>query len=269
MVETHSRENFFQFFRNAPTEMQQLIRNISDPNYISLTVKLEEYNQRFGQSVVRAFAELGYVPPYNDEEMKADKRCDEMLFRLKNQLCPEGMNLVNQLSIYENCPGYIFSQQPENGNQYSQNQLKHWELKIYFPFLKYLYDESRAERQRQYSEMWSDVALTQWTADMDELQLQKNELQLQIRNQRQSQLIQPQSTQPQPTQQRPQSKKPSLGMRMLKGTGKLLAKNYRYAQAQEAERQKGRKYYCRICKRLQNFSRAGPHSCCGKSMLPK
>jgi hypothetical protein len=269
MAEPHSREDFFQFFRNAPTEMQQLIRNISDPNYISLTVKLEEYNQRVGYSIVRAFAELGYVLPYNDEEMKADKRCDEMLFRLKNQLYPEGMNLVNQLSLYENCPGYIFSQQPENGNQYSQNQLAYWNDKIYFPFLKYIHDETRAERQRQYGEMWPKVALSQWTADMDELQLQKNELQLQIRNQRQSQLFQPQPTQPQPTQQRSQVKKSSLGMRMLKGTGKLFAKNYRYAQAQEAERQKGRKYYCRTCKKLQNFSRAGPYTCCGKSMVPK
>jgi hypothetical protein len=121
---------------------------------------------------------------------------------------------------------------------------------------------------------WSDVALSQWIADMDELQLHKDELNLQIHNQHQlqptqPQPTQPQPTQPQPTQQRSQAKKSSLGIRMLKGTGNLLAKNYRYAQAQEAERQKGRKYHCRICKRLQNFSRAGPHSCCGKSMLPK
>jgi hypothetical protein len=74
-------------------------------------------------------------------------------------------------------------------------------------------------------------------------------------------------------QQSPQQitaqKSPGLARSILRGSGKLLAANYRWTQAAQATQKKGRRYYCTKCKRLQDFARGGPHYCCGKSMIPK
>ena len=98
----------------------------------------------------------------------------------------------------------------------------------------------------------------------------------QIINQRQynsqsnQQRPQPNHQRPQPNQQHPQVKKSGLGMRMLRGAGRLLAANQRYGRNQQAERAKGQRYYCRKCKGLRTFTHASPtHSCCGQTMQRK
>jgi len=269
-VNPHPDEEILTFFRNSPPEMQQFIRNISDPDYLSLRDKLVEYSEKLHDSFVKGLAELGYVPPYNEEEMKADDRCGKTWQRLQIQLYPEGMKLINQVALYENCPEYIFSQQPENGNEYSLDQLNYWHDKIYIPYTTvFCADESRLEQMELWGEMMPGVMSAQLSADIDELHRQIIN-QRQYNSQSNQQRPQPNHQRPQPNQQHPQVKKSGLGMRMLRGAGRLLAANQRYGRNQQAERAKGQRYYCRKCKGLRTFTHASPtHSCCGQTMQRK
>ena len=89
--------------------------------------------------------------------------------------------------------------------------------------------------------------------------------QLEIQQQQQT----PQIIVQQSPQQSTAQKSPGLARSILRGSGKLLAANYRWTQAAQATQKKGRRYYCTNCKRLQDFAHGGPHTCCGKRMIPK
>jgi len=97
-----------------------------------------------------------------------------------------------------------------------------------------------------------------------ELDLALANKQLEIQRQQQT----PQIIVQQGPQQSTTQKSPGLAKSILKGGGKLLAANYRWTQAAQAQRQV-RRYYCTKCKRLQDFAHGGPHYCCGKRMNPK
>jgi len=98
-----------------------------------------------------------------------------------------------------------------------------------------------------------------------ELDLALANKQLEIQQQQQTPQIIVQQSPLQSTAQ----KSPGLARSILRGSGKLLAANYRWTQAAQATQKKGRRYFCTKCKRLQDFAHVGPHTCCGKRMIPK
>jgi hypothetical protein len=269
-IAPHSEDESAEWLiRNAPSEYENIIRNIADPDFPQLSEKINEWNSRMESDIKRHLRELGYEYPNPDPRINNDERVPEIYHRWQNKFIPEGIQLINQIAPYYNKPEFVYSQAPENGITYSNEQLQDWMDSIYVPYGSFCKEYSVL--LEEWNSMMPDVVKAGIELEKTKLNLQMNAalLQEQKRHNLAMESKAKQRSESMQTQQRPQAKKSGLGMRILKGAGKLLAANHRHALAQQAERKKGRRYYCTKCKRLQDFARLGPHYCCGKSMIPK
>ena len=156
-------------FRNAPPEYENIIRNSTDLKFLQLQDNYGEWVQRVGANLSQALEELGYEWPWPDE-INNDERALESLHLHRNELYPEGIQLLNQIAPYHNKPEFVFSQAPENGSTYSTEQLQYWYDSIFVPFGSFT--EEYSVLLEEWNGMVFDVANAQANADKAAMELE-------------------------------------------------------------------------------------------------
>ena len=156
-------------FRNAPPEYENIIKNSTDLKFLQLQENYGEWVQRVAADLPRRFRELGYELPWPDE-INNDERALEILHLHRNELYPEGIQLLNQIAPYHNKPEFVFSQAPENGSVYSTEQLQFWYDSIFVPFESFI--EEYIVLLEEWRGMVFDVANAQANADKAAMELE-------------------------------------------------------------------------------------------------